>query len=160
MEIAGFVVAVVAVLVAVGSVIYAARADRTAKDALNLQVAVDARQREFRSVVWEAESTADDEDPPNAFTLTNAGDTDAREVSVVLQLGWRERETHHLGDIPARETRTITSDAFAAWIVGARDHEYVHPAYRVHWSSPLGQVDDQDVPARDIIDFMPPSERP
>lgn len=62
MEIAGFVVAVLAALGAVIAAVYAGGANRradeankTAARALDLQARIDARDREFREVMWECD---------------------------------------------------------------------------------------------------------
>lgn len=92
-------------------------------------------------------------DSMDALAMTNTGDTDAVWVTVVLHLS-RERETHAIGNVPAKTTVNIPSARLTAWMVKAREHEVVHPGFRVHWSSPLGQVSDETRPLRDVGDFI------
>jgi len=93
------------------------------------------------------------DETPLAFELRNTGDTPAVSVTIVLHLG-KGRETHELGNIEAKSAAKVTSDKFVAWMTEAFDHEVVHPGYRVHWSSPLGQVSDVTMPIRTVDDFI------
>lgn len=154
----GAVAGAVGALIAIGALIVAmvansrsTKANRIAQNALEIDSRVDERQREFRAVDWDAAVMADE--TPLEFELTNVGDTPAVSVTIVLHLG-KERETHALGDIPAKTGAKVTSDRFIAWMTEAFDHEFVHPGYRVHWSSPLGQVSDITMPSRTVDDFI------
>lgn len=158
MDALGLIVAILALAVGAASAAYARGANRradaansTAAAALDLQAVIDARDREFRAVDWDADVVT--LNAVDALALTNTGDTDARSVTVVLTLS-RERETHAIGDVPAKTTISIPSARLTAWMVEAREHEVVHPGYRVHWSSPLGQVSDETYPLRDVGDFI------
>jgi len=156
----GALTGIVGVLVAIGALRVAARANfrskeanRIAQTALDIESRVDDRQREFRAVEWDAGVAAEDSGQTFRFELRNAGDTDAIGATVVLQLT-PDRETHQLGNIPAKNVAVITSDSLDNWMREAVVHEVVHPAYRVHWSSPLGQVSDITMPARTVDDFI------
>ncbi|MFJ3473397.1 hypothetical protein ACIPJ1_10720 [Microbacterium maritypicum] len=158
MDVIGLVVAVLALLVGGASAVYARGANRwaddanrTAASALNLQGIIDAREREFRAVDWDADVVT--VGSGDAFALTNIGETEALAVTVVLKLS-RERETYVLERIPAKSTVTLNSAKLTRWMVEARDHEVVHPGYRIHWSSPLGQASDEERPLRSVEDFI------
>lgn len=142
MEIAGFVVGAISMLIAAASALYAkganARADeanRVATAALDLQARIDSREREYRDVTWSASYKRD-----VGFTLTNEGLTEAREVVLVLH-GGNERELHRVGDVAHGQSATVVSRVAAEWM---RDNEAsmpLAPAFTAHWSSPLGVAD-------------------
>ncbi len=129
-----------------------------ARQSLAMSTRVDERQREFRAVDWDATTNLADEESPIAFELTNRGDTDAMSVTLVLYLN-PDMQTHALGDVPARTTTSVTSPELTEWMRGALEYEVVHPSYRVHWSSPLGQVSDERYPQRSVEDFIRWDER-
>ena len=147
----GALMAIGAFVVSILANLRSTDANRIARNALEIESRVDERQREFRAVDWDAVVTADEESL--VFELRNVGDTPAVSVTIVLQLG-KERDTHALGDISPKASVKVTSDNFAAWMTGALEHDFVHPGYRVHWSSPLGQVSDVIMPSRTIHDFI------
>jgi hypothetical protein len=154
----GALAGAVGTLIAIGAWIVALvansrskEANRIARNALEIESRVDERQREFRAVEWDAIVMADE--TPLEFELRNTGDTPAVSVTIVLHLG-KERETHELGNIAAKSGAKVTSDKFVAWMTEAFDHEVVNPGYRVHWSSPLGQVSDVTMPIRTVDDFI------
>jgi hypothetical protein len=139
MEIAGFVVAVLAVLIAAASLVYAKgandRADvanRTAREALDLQARVDAREREYRDVSWRSSF-----DHGRGFTLTNDGLTDAHRVTLILY-GDQDRELHRLGDIRAGQSATVQSRLASVWMREYERSMPLAPPFMTHWSSPLG----------------------
>lgn len=147
----GALMAIGALIVAMVANSRSTEANRIARTALEIESRVDERQREFRAVEWDAVVVADK--TPLEFELRNVGDTPAVSVTIVLHLG-KERETHALGDIAAKTDAKLTSDKFDAWMTEAFDHEVVNPGYRVHWSSPLGQVSDVTMPRRTVDDFI------
>lgn len=160
MEVASLVVAVLAVLAAGGSLLYAKGAnDRAdvanarAEEAIDLQKRIDERDREFRAVEWDANVANQVNGVVTEYVLTNAGDSDAMSVTVVLYLN-PDREVHHVGDIAARQSVTITSPLFIQWMREAVEHEVVTPGARVHWSSRLGQVGDERVSMKTFADFI------
>lgn len=129
------------VLVAIGALIVASRANarsseanRIAQRALERESLVDERQREFRAVEWDARILNDQDDDPSFFELRN------------------------VVDIAAKEGAKLTSERFVTWMSEARENEIVHPAYRVQWSSPLGQVSDETIRGKTIDDFIDWSE--
>jgi hypothetical protein len=147
------IIAVLAIFVAIASVIVAIVANIRAKEALALQSRIDEREREFRAVEWDTSVPLKVDGVATEFILTNVGDSDARSVTAVLHLN-PDREVHHVGDIPAKHSVTITSPQFTDWMREAVEHEVVNPSARVHWSSPLGQVGDETLPMKTIHDFI------
>ncbi|AUG29425.1 MULTISPECIES: hypothetical protein [Microbacterium] len=134
-------IALVALLVAVGSLAAAWRADQRAGDAFRLQDRIDAREREFRAVSWHGK-WADDvsaADPPT-FELTNTGLTAAQDVTLVIDFP-RGPQAFRLGNIEAGASaraglHSQLSGTIAAAVLDRRDTRF-----DVHWSSPLGQAD-------------------
>lgn len=147
------IIAALAIFVAIASVIVAIVANIRSKDALALQSRIDERDREFRAVEWDTSVASKVDGVATKYVLTNVGDSDAKSVTTVLHLN-PDREVHHLGDIPAKHSVTITSPRFTDWMREAVEHEVVNPSARVHWSSPLGQVGDQTLPLKTIHDFI------
>lgn len=153
MEIAGFVVAVLAAVGAVVAALYAGganrradEANRTAAKALDLQSRIDAREREFREVMWTCDYELD-ADENIVFRVKNTGHTDARQATVVF---WAPGGTHeimrNIGDIPAgafadASVETEMKGQTAVEVLLLQD-----TAYRVHWSSPLGHAETYKYP--------------
>lgn len=147
-EIAGFVVALVAALAAGASALYALGANRQAavanqraSEALELQHRIDDREREFRDVAWESswhEATG--------FTLRNVGLTDAHHVTLVLHDA-HDSERHDLGLVAAGQSVDVDSPRVASWMVAMREFLPLGPGYLVHWSSRLGQPSEFRTPA-------------
>lgn len=148
MEIAGFVVAVLAAVGALVAAWYAGganrradEANRTAERALDLQSRIDAREREFREVEWECDYALDEADNV-VFRVKNSGHTDACQVTVVF---WAPGGTHEVasgvGDVAAG---THTDVPVVTEMKGQAAVEVLllqDTPYRVHWSSPLGQAE-------------------
>lgn len=148
MDIAGFVVAVLAAVAAVVAALYAGganrradEANRTAEKALDLQSRIDAREREFREVEWDCEYALDDAENV-VFRVTNVGHTDACQVTVIF---WSPDGTHEivrtLGDIAVGAhadvgVKTEMRGQSAVELLLFRDTHW-----RVHWSSPLGHAE-------------------
>jgi hypothetical protein len=151
--VAGAIVAVGAMLVAGRANTRSSEANRIAQTALEMESRVDERQREFRAVEWDAGVTDGESELFSSFELNNVGDSVAKSVTVVLHLN-PDRETHELGDIPAKGAKKITSQGLTRWMREAREHDVVHPGFRVHWSSPLGEVSDVSMPIRTFDDFI------
>ncbi|MCK2032198.1 hypothetical protein [Microbacterium sp. KSW4-4] len=156
MEIAGFVVAVLAVVAAGASVLYArganSRADeanRTAEKALDLQARADAREREFREVRWEAGYDLDDRERP-VFRLTNVGHTDAHSVSLLLATPGRRETLFTLGNVGAGGSAQVvlTDDETQRSIVELMI--LTADPWRVHWSSPLGHAEEYQYPGSPV----------
>lgn len=152
MEIAGFVVAVLAVVASGASALYALganrradEANRTARAALDLQARIDEREREYRDVDWEAEWH-----PETGLTITNSGLTDANHVTAVLR-GPLGTERHDLGDLRSGESATIDSAVASAWMKENKRSMPSSPPFFVHWSSPLGVAEDRDVTSRSLF---------
>lgn len=148
MEIAGFVVAVVASLVAVASAWFALGANRRADtadtratEAVDLQRRIDEREREFRSVSWHGAWEAPTEpDAVPLFQLTNTGLTDASGVTLVLEMP-RGAQAYNLGDLPHGDHRTAPLHTNMRGPAAPAVLELHGLQYEVHWSGPLGQVD-------------------
>ncbi|WDH77916.1 hypothetical protein PTQ19_10320 [Microbacterium esteraromaticum] len=146
MEIAGFVVAVLAVAASGFSLWYARAANITSDKALDLQAGIDAREREFRDVVWKG-SYETAEDNSVVFALTNVGLTPAKQVTLVFTHN-QERRAHSLGDIAVNGTATAT---FTTEMTGGLAVElmlFTDPPFFVHWSSPAGQVEEYEYKGR------------
>lgn len=156
MEIAGFVVAVFAAAGAVVAALYARganhradEANRTAKEALDLQSRIDARDREFREVRWDGGYDVDSERRP-LFRLSNVGHTDAHSVSLLIAANGKPETLYPLGDIAAGNHADARLDerpmqaGILELMILTDDH------WRVHWSSPLGQAADYHYPGRQI----------
>lgn len=157
MEIAGFVVAALALIASFASALYALganrradEANRTAKAALDLQSRIDEREREYRDVDWTA-----DWDEQTGFALANSGLTDATHVTLIMR-GFHGAERHDLGDIPAGGSVAVESVAAAAWIDENKQSMPLSPPYLVHWSSPLGVAEQREVPSRSL--YMLPDD--
>lgn len=147
MEIAGFVVALLAVVMAGASAVFArganvraSEANRTAERALDLQARLDDREREFREVRWKGEYDLNEARQP-LFRLTNVGMTHARSVTLVVAVPGKPNSAYALGD--------IDSGASADLLVGEDPMDrdaielmlFTDDPWRVHWSSPLGHAD-------------------
>jgi len=146
MEIAGFVVAVLAVVAAGASALYArganARADTAnsrATDALDLQRVIDARDREFRDVRWELHV---ERNTQNArFTdarLVNVGLTEAQDITLVVE-SKTSSEAIAIASLQPGEFAVVRSTSAATWFEENEKYMPLTPQFRVHWSSPLGQ---------------------
>lgn len=128
----------------------AAEANRTSREALDLQSRIDQREREYRNVEWTATH-----DRSGGFTLTNSGLTDATQVTLVMR-NFAGSERHDLGDIPAQSSVSVQSAAAAAWMREAESSMPLSPPYFVHWSSPLGVADQREMPKQAL--FMAPDD--
>lgn len=142
----GAVGAVGAWIVAIRANGRAAEANRTSREALDLQSRIDQREREYRHVEWTAEYNGG-----AGFTLTNSGLTDATQVTLVLRHLEEPDERHDLGDIPAQGSVSVDSVAAAAWMSGAASTLPTSPPYFVHWSSPLGVADQREMPKQALF---------
>lgn len=149
----GVLVAIGALIVAIAANIRSSEANRISRKAFDRESLIDDRQREFRAVAWEASVDNDETTGSLAFELRNVGDTQAVAVTVVLHL-FQDRETYKLGDIPARGAAKITSEGLIHWMRRARERDFFHPGFRVHWSSPLGQVSDEMIPSSSVDDIV------
>lgn len=156
MEIAAFVVSVLAALVAVWMAFLARaanqradEANRQSEEALDHEKRLDDREREFRSVSWRG-SLATPPDGPVTFELVNAGLTEARDVVLVVH-------ESHLGEVARFDFERICggdrksvdlnyrSDARARREIGW------DPAYTVHWASPLGHASRVESPEGSVF---------
>lgn len=149
MEIAAFVVAVLAVLAAGASAFYArganSRADTAnerAGEALDLQRRIDERAGEFTDVRWEIR--VDSEWSGGRYTgvsFHNVGLTPARKVTFVIEVeGWAIADILEVDEVLPGHGTGFNSDAAAMWMEKNDDLEPQHPPFLVHWSSPLGNV--------------------
>lgn len=148
MEIAGFVVALLAAVGAVWAAVAAnganRRADeanRTAEKALDLQSRIDAREREFREVEWDA-SYDIGADEAIVFRVKNTGHTDACQVTVVFTAPDGSTEiARSLGDIASGRHADVSVESEMTGQSAVEVLLLQHYPWRVHWSSPLGQVE-------------------
>lgn len=157
MEIAGLIVAIVAVVAALASALYAhganKRADvanQRASEALDLQRRIDERAREFRDVIWVfAWSPWSEPGGPPLLDLTNGGLTTAVDVTLVIVLP-SGQQAIHVGTVGPGETRMV--EVNYAKPGPAHDHiELIRdPLFRLHWSSPLGHASDFATSARQL----------
>lgn len=131
----GAVVAVIALFVAGG-------ANARAKDANDLQKRIDDRSREFRDVRWRAGMQLSDDGSHTVFTLANHGLTDAQNVVVVIEYSDRPREHYKLGTIEAGQWKPVESEGLQGWRAATAEAMPIHPAFTVHWWSPLGTADE------------------
>jgi len=148
MEIAGFVVAVLAAVGAVVAAFYAGganrradEANRTAARALDLQARIDAREREFREVEWDCDYAIDHADRL-VFRVKNTGHTNACQVTVVF---WAPSGGYEIarpvGDIAAGESSGVSFETDMKGQIALEAMLLQDTGYRLHWSSPLGQVE-------------------
>jgi|SRR6478736_6629179 len=144
------VIALCAIVVAIVSVVVAVVANARAKDALDLQKRIDAREREFRDVTWSlswSPWTGPSEKP--ALQLTNSGLTTATNVTLMITLP-SSQQALRVGTIEPGETRTLEVE----YDRPGPAHNHIElirdPAYRLHWSSPLGHPDEVRATARDF----------
>lgn len=148
MEIAGFVVAVLAAIGALVAAWYAGganrradEANRTAERALDLQSRIDAREREFREVEWECDYALDDADRV-VFRVKNSGHTDACQVTVVFGApGGTHEIARSVGDVASGKHVDVSVETEMRGQAAVEVLLLQDTPYRVHWSSPLGQVD-------------------
>lgn len=152
MEIAAFVVAVLAVLAAGASALYArganTRADTAnerAADALDLQKRIDDRQREFRLVRWSASwDPLAAADTPTVW-LRNTGLTPAVDVTLLVKTFVDEKMFRFERVEPGEKVEAIFGAPDAAH---AAFHFVRDSVCRVHWSSPRGEVHEIDAPIK------------
>ncbi|RBO70878.1 hypothetical protein DSP71_19430 [Microbacterium sp. H6] len=148
MEIAGFVVALVAALGAAVAALYAGganrradEANRTAEKALDLQARIDAREREFREVMWECDYALDDADNI-VFRVQNTGFTDARQATAVF---WAPNGTHEIvravGDVAAGAFADVRVETEMRGQSAVEVLLLMDTPWRMHWSSPLGHAE-------------------
>lgn len=163
MDVVSYVIGFSGIVIAAWSLVYsraaarrataanelAVEANRVAGEALAHEARVDARQREYRFVAWEL-SYEYDSTAPAVFVLRNIGDTDAETVTVVLRFD-PERELHKPGGIAAGASARIPATGAAQqWMRDGAEFDVLAPGFKVHWSSPLGQVDEFESPLRSI----------
>jgi len=149
MEIAGLVVAVLAALAAGASSLYALGANRRAdtaneraNDALDLQKRIDAREREFRDVTWSGAWVSDSSGTP-VFRVSNRGLTTACSVTIVYSYN-ALRYVESVGDLEPSAYVDLAPETAAADEIVLELMLRVNAAFRVHWSSPLGQADSYE----------------
>jgi hypothetical protein len=157
--------AVVSALVAVGALIVAALANRRAdeanthaqvaneraRNAYNLQVRIDDRDREFRMVSWGVEPGDDDE--ARSITITNVGLSEARSVTMVVFLGG-DHEVVEFPVLRKGDSVTVSSPRMQAWLKAAWEYEVLTPKVMVHWSSPLGKASHATINSKDLGDYI------
>lgn len=125
-------------------------ANERARNAYNLQVRIDDRDREFRMVSWGVEPG--DDDGARSITITNVGLSDARSVTMVLFLS----DDHEVVECPVirkGESVTVSSPRLSAWLEAAWEYEVLTPKVMVHWSSPLGKSSHATVNSKDLGDY-------
>ncbi len=150
MEIAGFVVAVLAVVAAGASALYArganARADTAnsrATEALDLQRVIDARDREFRDVRWELHVERNSQDARfTEASLVNVGLTEAQSITLVIE-SKTSSEAIAIAALEPGKVATVRSASAATWFEENERYVPLAPSFRVHWSSPLGQSSER-----------------
>lgn len=157
--------AAVSALVAVGALIFAMLANRRAneanthaqvaneraRNAYNLQVRIDDRDREFRMVSWGVEPK--DDDGARSIAITNVGLSEARSVTMVLFLS----DDHEVVESPVLrkgESVTVSTPRLSAWLKAAWEYEVLTPKVMVHWSSPLGKASHATVNGKDLGDYI------
>lgn len=148
MEIAAFVVAVLAVFAAGASAFYArganSRADTAnarAAEALDLQRRIDERQREFELVRWSASWNPLAPDNTPTVWLRNTGLTPAVDVTLLVKTFVDEKLFHFDRVDPGGKVEAVFGAPDA---VNAAFHFVRESMCRVHWSSPHGNVHDTD----------------
>lgn len=161
MEIAALLVAVLAMGAAVASALYArganARADvanERATEALDLQRRIDERAREFVDVDWKLE--VDRDWSGGRFTgvaFRNIGLTPAHDVTFVIDLPEFATEVFKSDAVNPGYAAGFISDATGWWMEKNRPSVPEHPPFRVHWSSPLGNVDDRGYEGKGIFEI-------
>ncbi|GAA3756160.1 hypothetical protein GCM10022240_06290 [Microbacterium kribbense] len=147
MDIAAFVIAVVAAAAAVALAFYAwgantraDRANRMTAEALDLQKRIDARAAEFSDVRWEGSHHLENQDGW-VFTLRHRGLTSAANVTLVVDTEPRS-QIFELGTIEADEDRDVVTGPYRELKV--REYGTKVP-WRVFWTSPLGTASKQVV---------------
>ncbi|WP_162893188.1 hypothetical protein [Microbacterium halotolerans] len=142
MEIAAFVVAVVAAGAATVMAFLAHGANKRAQEALDHERRLDERHREFRDVSWHGKLARGDGRQPE-FRLKNTGLTEAQDVVLLIVL-LRD------GTVRADFPRVGAGEVVRVSLVGKGTElaleEQLHDGespYRVHWASPKGHVDDR-----------------
>lgn len=150
MDVAALVVAILAMaaagasaLIAKGANTRADTANARAREALDLQKRIDDREREFRDVRWRGSVERHHGDGPDEFRLANEGLTQAESVVLVIEYSDRPREDYHLGTVGAGEWKGVRSEGLAGWMSAVVVSMPVYPGFTVHWSSPLGQVQEE-----------------
>ncbi|MGC0371220.1 hypothetical protein [Microbacterium sp. SLBN-111] len=148
--------AVVGTLIAAGALVTAGRANRRAdianaqsaeandraREALDLQRRIDERAREFTDVRWEIK--VDSSWSGGRYTgvsFRNVGLTSARDATFVIEVeGWATPDVLTAEEVLPGYAAGFTSKAAAFWMDKNDDLVPLHPPFRVHWSSPLGNV--------------------
>lgn len=156
MEIAAFVVSVLAALVAVWMAFLARaanqradEANRQAEAALDHEKRLDEREREFRSVSWRGH-LATPPDGPVTFELINGGLTEARDVVLVVH-------ESHLGEAARFDFERISGGERKSVELTYRSEAHTrrdigwNPAYTVHWVSPLGHASRVENPESNVF---------
>ncbi|MEW1706973.1 hypothetical protein AB0230_07000 [Microbacterium sp. NPDC089190] len=159
--------AVAGTLIAAGALIVAGRANRRAdvanaqaavandraQEALDLQRRIDERAREFTDVRWEID--VDSAWSGGRFTgvaFRNVGLTPARDVTFVVEVdGWGTADVLTAEEVLPGYKAGFTSEAAAFWMDKNHDLVPLHPPFRVHWSSPLGNVVERHHEAKSIF---------
>lgn len=131
------IVAIGALVVAVIAERRAHAADARARDALDLQKTIDARQREFCDVSWSVgwDPFASARKP--RIVIQNTGLTDAVDVTLVVET-FIDRQMFTFDRIDAGENRGAVIDIKDESPTTAEFHLVRNGKYSVHWSSPLG----------------------
>lgn len=153
MEIAALVVAVLSVMAASASALYArganTRADeanRRAAEALDLQRRIDERAREFVDIKWELLVDRDHKTGRlSAVSLQNVGLTPAVDVTVVIEVDGFVKELCEFEQIEPGAAGNFSSDAAALWMEKHKELLPLRPGFRVHWATPLGNLGDERV---------------
>lgn len=160
--------AVSSVVVAVGALVVAWKANRRsaeanaqsvvanerAREALDLQRLIDERAREFSDVRWEL--TVDREWSGGRFTgvaFRNVGLTPARDVTFIIEVeGWATADVFIAAEVHPGYAAGFTSKAAGFWMEENESLIPLWPAYRVHWSSPLGNVAEREYRAKTMAE--------
>lgn len=153
------VAAVAGTLVAAGALVVAVRANRRAdvanaqsaeaneraREALDLQRLIDERAREFRDVRWELK--VDRDWSGGRFTgvsFRNVGLTPAHNATFIIEVeGWATVDVFTADEVQPGYAAGFISNATAFWMDKYDDAMPSHPPFRVHWSSPLGNVEER-----------------
>ncbi|MGC0371221.1 hypothetical protein [Microbacterium sp. SLBN-111] len=135
------VIAIVAVAVAAISALFALIANMRAKDALDLQTRIDERLREFQLVRWSANWNALAPGGAPTIWLRNTGVTSAVDVTLLVNTFAEEKLFHFNRVEPGDKVEAVfeAPDAVQAGFYFLRD-----APYRVHWTSPRGNVHQVD----------------
>lgn len=161
--------AVVSAAVAVAALVLARNANRRsaeanaqsvvanegAREALDLQRRIDERAREFIDVRWQL--SVDREWSGGRFTgvtFRNVGLTPARNVTFIIEVeGWATADVFTAEAVEPGYAAGFISKAAAYWMEQNEDLIPLRPAFRVHWSSPFGNVAERAYGAKAMAEL-------